>query len=130
MNQAKMAGYFAIGGPSRIRYTCRSSLPLLDNFSRNIAVLITLLATLVLVVSTGIRAAADEQRVLEGPSTLELGLIGGGIIVVYAVATRALGRRRARIAGDGIGSQLTVTAPQATAAVETQEEQGPSRGAA
>ena len=51
--------------------------------------LISILALFVVGLSAGIRAIfADVPRVLEGPSTLELGLIGGGILVIYALATR------------------------------------------
>jgi hypothetical protein len=127
---ARWPGYFAIATPQRIGYTSSAFPSLRDNFSRNIAVLISLLAMLVMAFSAGIRATlSDVPVVLEGPSTLELGLIGGGIIAVYAVVTRAIGRRRARIAGDGIGDELAVTEPQATD-VEAAAEQGPSRGAA
>ena len=90
--------------------------------------LISLLATLVMAFSAGICALSDPPLVLEGPSTLELELIGGAIIAVYAVATRAIGRRCARIAGEDFGSELAVTPPQATA-VEAAAEQGPSRAA-
>jgi hypothetical protein len=96
---------------------------------RSVAVLISLLAVLVMAVSAGVRALSDTSVVLEGPSTLELGLIGGGILIVYAVVTRAMGRRRAQIASS-MESELAVTAPPQQITVETAAGQGPSRGAA
>jgi hypothetical protein len=92
--------------------------------------LISLLAILVMAASAALReAVADVPVVLEGPSTLELALIGGGILVVYAVATRAIGRRRARISSEAVASQLAIT-PSHEATVEAGTEQEPSRGAA
>lgn len=92
--------------------------------------LITLLAILVMAASAAVRQAlADAPIVLEGPSTLELGLIGAGVIIVYVVATRAIGRRSARISSAGATSKLAIAAPP-TATVEDGTEQEPSRGAA
>jgi hypothetical protein len=98
--------------------------------------LISLLALLAMAVSTGIRSLMAEGTIaLEGPSTLELGLIGGSIIVVYAVVTRAAWRRRTRIHNTRIGDPLTLSAqPTATVeaveSVESEAAKEPSRGAA
>jgi hypothetical protein len=93
-------------------------------------VLISLLALLVMAVSAGIQSTLGEGPiVLEGPSTLELGLIGGGVIVVYAVATRTIWRRRARIRSVPVGDQLPLTA-RPTATVTSEATEQPSRGAA
>lgn len=92
--------------------------------------LISLLALFVVGLSKGIRAMwADVPVVLEGPSTLELALIGGGIVVVYAVATRLVGRRRARIDGANLATSHSVATEQSTAP-QTGLQQEPSRGAA
>ena len=57
--------------------------------------LISLLAILAIAATTAVSdAIADAPIVLEGPSTLELALIGAGVLVVYAVASRSIGRRR------------------------------------
>ncbi len=92
--------------------------------------LISLLAILVMAASAAAhQVLAAAPIVLEGPSTLELGLIGAGVIIVYAVATRAIGRRSARISSAGATSQLAVAAPPTeTGVVATEQEQ--SRGAA
>jgi hypothetical protein len=93
-------------------------------------VLISLLAMFVVALSAGIRATfADVPVVLEGPSTLELGLIGGGIIIIYAVTTRIVGRRRARIASANIAGPMAAATEQ-SAAVEAGAQQEQSRGAA
>jgi hypothetical protein len=92
-------------------------------------VLISLLAMLMMAFSAGIRAAvADSPVVLEGPSTLELALIGGGILGVYALATRSLARRRARMSSAFAARELTAASPQR--ATETDQAQEASRGAA
>ena len=86
--------------------------------------LISLLGLLAMTISAGIRAVlAEAPIILEGPSTLELGLIGGGVIVAYAIATRKFWRRRAIVRRVPEGEQL---APAASSPPADQ----PSRGAA
>ncbi|MEX0643444.1 MAG: hypothetical protein WD468_12120 [Pirellulales bacterium] len=92
--------------------------------------LISPLAILVMSVSAAVgRSLADAPIVLEGPSTLELGLIGAGVILVYAVATRTIGRRRERISKASVANQSDSAALQ-LAKMEEMTEQKPSRGAA
>ena len=76
-----------------------------------------------------VTALGDVPMVLEGPSTLELGLIGGGVLVAYALASRAMGRRRAR--GSAAESVTPTASPsERAAAVEAGSEKEHSRPAA
>lgn len=52
---------------------------------------LALLLDWLLAASVGIRALlADASITLEGPTSLELTLIGGSLLAMYAVASRAL----------------------------------------
>jgi hypothetical protein len=79
--------------PYVIRYSNRVQVPCLPEED---CMLISLLTVLAITVMAGIRASmADGPVVLEGPTTLELGLIGGGVILAYAIVTRVIWRRPA-----------------------------------
>jgi hypothetical protein len=96
--------------------------------------LISLLSLLAATVSAELRASlADGPIVLEGPTTLELGLIGGGVILAYALATRLIRRRPANARAHQLPLDISNEAPRdaqcAADAIEPPGEQ-PSRGAA
>lgn len=101
-----------------------AALLLNSSSARNDAVLISLLALLVLSVSAGVRSLlGDAPVVLQGPSTLELAVIGGGVVAVYALSSRRFRRREVRI--ERVASESQAIPPERTDLAEE-----PSRGAA
>lgn len=92
--------------------------------------LISLLAMFVMSITMGYRAIEAEVPVVLGsPTTLEMGLVGAGVILAYALMTRTLGQRRTPPRITTQETQLSATArPVATS--EKVAEQTPSRGAA
>jgi hypothetical protein len=107
-------------------YLVHSSFLISVTLSGRFAVLTSLMAILVMAASAAVRnALAEGPVVLEGPTTLELGLIGGGLFIVYAVASRRFSRRRQSIA-----TKIGMTAGEPSTPRRIGEEQQPSRGAA